>query len=335
MDSKLTRALMIGYLGVLGLGVLEGCVPYSIKKLDLEEQLIAPMEVAQKNVDYFFERCLFTHIVDRDIKIRNYFSYIQEVASDYTKLSSFPITEHILVRANSWIIDSLENTDHYRMMATGLPLVYDQRDLIILHKDDTLFIPNERTARAIQDTLDNTTLYVNIPEFELSIVEFGKIQYTFPVRVGVNKEKYLATAGEVIPLRTAVGIGEIVRIERNPWFVNPETGKPYKGTNRDDGTFTKIPQIPWMEPEINGIRYGHLIHSTTNPQTLGRPYSHGCIGTKEADAWRIYYNSELGTKVVFDYNLDVTDSLGNSIRLRDIYDRGRSYDLDRGTIFSE
>ena len=50
---------------------------------------------------------------------------------------------------------------------------------------------------------------------------------------------------------------------------------------------TKLPQIPFIETEINGIRNGQLIHPTTNPETLNKAYSNGCIGTKEADAWVI------------------------------------------------
>lgn len=42
------------------------------------------------------------------------------------------------------------------------------------------------------------------------------------------------------------------------------TGIKYDSTCRDDGNYTKMPVIPWLEPSINGIRYGAMIHPTTN-----------------------------------------------------------------------
>lgn len=73
---------------------------------------------------------------------------------------------------------------------------------------------------------------------------------------------------------------------------------------------TKLPQVPFIETEINGLRYGQLIHPTTNPVTLGKAYSNGCIGTKEADAWVIYYYSPLQTKITISYDLDIVNKYG-------------------------
>ena len=87
----------------------------------------------------------------------------------------------------------------------------------------------------------------------------------------------------------------------------------------DDEHFTKMPIIPWLEPSINNIRYGAMIHPTTNPKTLGKAYSHGCVGLTEADAWKVYYNAPIGTKVIFRYDLQVLNEKGDTILLQDIY----------------
>ena len=80
-----------------------------------------------------------------------------------------------------------------------------------------------------------------------------------------------------------------------------------------------MPQIPFIETEINGIRNGQLIHPTTNPITLEKAYSNGCIGTKEADAWVIYYYAPIGTKIRIRYDINVKNSMGKKIVLKDIY----------------
>ena len=81
----------------------------------------------------------------------------------------------------------------------------------------------------------------------------------------------------------------------------------------------KLPAIPWIEPAINGIRLGQLIHPTTNLATLNKASSNGCIGLRESDAWYVYYYAPLGTKVVFRYDLQVKDENGNVIQLDNIY----------------
>ena len=68
-----------------------------------------------------------------------------------------------------------------------------------------------------------------------------------------------------------------------------------------------MPQIPWIETEINGVRNGQMIHPTTNPKTLGKAYSNGCIGTTEADAWIIYYYAPIGTPIEIKYDLKNED----------------------------
>jgi len=95
---------------------------------------------------------------------------------------------------------------------------------------------------------------------------------------------------------------------------------------------TLMPQIPWTEVELDGMRYGQMIHPTTNPETLERAYSNGCIGLGEADAWCFYYHAPLGTPVVFRYDLETVNETGDTIMLPDIYKRGKQKQPVRAVI---
>jgi len=257
-------------------------------------------------------------VVPQDIRIKDYFPFIDSIVAQYGAKVSYKLTEYILAWANPWVIDTLTGSDYYLQMQQGI-FVYDQRQMIVLRKGDTLWIPDEQEAAKIQDRLNHTVIDVNIPEFKLRIIERDTVKYAFTVRVGKNESKYLKTAKRTVSLQTPIGEGEIVRVERNPIFVNPVTGERYTTTKRDDGNYTMMPQIPWLEPAISGRRPGSLIHPTTNPQTLGKAYSNGCVGTGEGDAWRIYYHAPVGTKVKFRYDLEAVDEEGKTIQLRDIY----------------
>ena len=143
--------------------------------------------------------------------------------------------------------------------------------------------------------------------------------FTFPVRVGQFRERYLKFGDRVTDLRTKTGIGSIVKHVKHPDFYNPVDGKRFYVTRRDDGKTTMMPQIPWIETEINNVRNGQMIHPTTNPNTLGKAYSNGCIGVREADAWIVYYYAPLGTKLRIRYDLETYDEGKVIFVLRDIY----------------
>lgn len=256
--------------------------------------------------------------ITQPIPIGRYFEYMDSLVVALDSLLPYPISEHLIVRANPWIIDTLAETDYYRQMAKGV-FVYDQKKQLALRTGDTLGIPDSLHTQRLLEKMAATTLEVNIPEFTLRILEGTDTLYRFPVRVGQHKSKYLAMAGREIDLRTDVGEGKIVRLNRNPSWINPTDNKPYYETNRDDHRRTTCPRIPWIEPEINGQRLGDLIHPTTNPKTLGKAYSNGCIGLKEADSWYVYYHAPLNTRVVFKYDLRGVTETGDTVRLRDIY----------------
>ena len=265
-----------------------------------------------------FKDSVNTIIVSRNIQVKQYFQYIDSIVTNHNAVNSYEISEHILVRNNPWIIDTLQNTDYYRMKARD-SFVYDQKTMIVLPKGAVIKIPDSINTSKIRNAFKNTTIDVNIPEFKLRIFENSKKLYEFPIRVGRNEKKYLKMSGRITNLKTITGYGKIVRHIRNPDYYNPVNSQRYYVTRRDDNIVTKLPQIPFIETEINGLRNGQLIHPTTNPNTLGRPYSNGCMGTKESDAWVIYYYAPIDTKIIIRYNLNVEDENGNEITLNDIY----------------
>ena len=256
--------------------------------------------------------------VDKDITVANYFKFMDALAKKYDSLVPYALSEHVLVSANPWIMDTLANTDYYRQMAKD-SFVYDQSKMIVLKAHDSLLIPYTAEGQRLIRDMEQTWIDVNIPEFKLRIYQDSLLLYTFPIRVGQHRKRYLAMGDRVTDLRTKTGKGKIVRVERNPSFYNPVTGKRFYVTKRDDKKTTIMPVIPWIETEINGIRNGQMIHPTTNPVSLGKAYSNGCIGVAEADAWIIYYHAPLNTPIQIRYDLTILDDNGEVQELKDIY----------------
>jgi hypothetical protein len=260
----------------------------------------------------------FADTVPENLAIKKYYVYIDSLVCKYQQFLNYPISEHIIVRANPWIIDTLAALDYYLAKQQGRSILR-QDTFTILKKGDLILIPDSAAAAAIEDTLLNTLIDLNLPEFKLRIYEFEKLKFEFSVRIGRNEKKYLALAKREVDLKTPIGKGKIVRVAIDPYYINPTTGKRYYQTRRDDDVYTKMPVIPWIEPEINGIRYGSLIHPTTNETTLGKAYSSGCVGTKEADAWHIYYHAPIGTKVISRYDLITFTAEGDTVYHADVY----------------
>ena len=256
--------------------------------------------------------------IHRPITVENYFQFMDSIVKSYDSITPYTLSEHLLVRANPWIIDTLKHTDYYIMKARD-SFVYNQKKMIALPKGNTIVIPDAIRAKKLVGTFQKTTIDINIPEFKLRIYEDTILIHEFPIRVGRNEKKYLEMSGRVQDLKTKTGQGHIVGYEKYPRYVNPANNHEYVVTNRDDKKVTKLPQIPFIETEINGLRYGQLIHPTTNPETLGKAYSNGCIGTNEADAWVIYYYMPLETKINIRYDLDVINTVGDRLVLKDIY----------------
>ncbi len=256
--------------------------------------------------------------IQQAIPIRKFFQWLDEIVLLNDTLSSYHLSENLFLRANPWVLDTLVNTDYYIQMAKG-NFLYDQQKMVILKPGDTLLIPGPKTATGLLKKMANTWIDINVPAFTMRILEGDSVVCTIPVRVGKDKKKYLELASHLVDLRTRTGEGEIIRVNRTPIFIDPVTGKRFKFTKRDDHKTTLMPQIPWLEPAINGQRYGQMIHPTTNPRSLGKMASNGCIGVSEADAWRLYFYAPIGTKVRIRYNLEEINSKGDTLRYEDIY----------------
>jgi hypothetical protein len=259
-------------------------------------------------------------LIKSDVRMGRYFESMDSLCHLASIAFGRKIDEYLLIHNNRRIIDTLIQQDYYLAKEQGR-YIQDQRLCIALHAGDTLFIPTQIEMDQLNGMLDSVLIDVNIPEYTLRIWVKNELKHRCKVRVGKNDSRYLALAHREVNLQTPVGRGHIVRIERNPTYINPVDGHRYKSTRRDDGMYTQLPRIPFLEPELNGIRPGALIHPTTNRNTLGKAISNGCVGLSEADAWMVYYYAPLGTEVVFRYDLDIIDSLSNAIRLMDVYKR--------------
>ena len=275
------------------------------------DKLIIPSETAppQRSI-----------IIENDISMRHYFEAMDSICTRVDSVYNVSINEYELVHANPWIIDTLMAQDYYFAKSRGV-IIDNQKEQLALHAGDALRIPTQSAIDSIRQMLRTITIDVNIPEYTLRIMTADTVLHECAVRVGKNERKYLALAYHEVNLRTPIGEGSIIRIERNPLYINPVDGKRYNRTRRDDGHYTQLPRIPFLEPEINRIRSGALIHPTTNLSTLGKAVSNGCVGLSEADAWLVYYYAPLGTPVRFRYDLEVRDKAGKTILLRDIYNQ--------------
>lgn len=93
------------------------------------------------------------------------------------------INEYIIVHSNPWILDSLVASDYYSLQEKGI-FNYDQTAIVILHKGDSIAIPDSAYAANINSKLASTIIDVNIPEFTLRLYQMNDTLLSGPVRVG-------------------------------------------------------------------------------------------------------------------------------------------------------
>lgn len=268
----------------------------------LEEKIATPIEI----------------VVKKDVPINSYFKWMDSIVAEHNQTHNYAIDEYIIVHHNNWILDTLAHTDYYYLKDKGV-FNEDSQLLNVFREGQTFLVPDSLQTQKIRDVMANTYIDINIPEFKLRIIEDGQLIHKFSVRVGQNNKLYLKMAKAEVDMRTKPGIGKIVRVNKTPSFINPTDNHRYYATKRDDNKVTKLPAIPWLEPEIDGRRFGQLIHPTTNLATLGKAYSNGCIGLRESDAWIVYYYAPLGTKVVIRYDLTGKDKEGKDLQFENIY----------------
>ena len=66
-------------------------------------------------------------VVTKNVKIKNYFTYLDSVVESINKTENYNLTEHLFVRFNPWLIDSLAATDYYNMIEKD-SFVYNQKE---------------------------------------------------------------------------------------------------------------------------------------------------------------------------------------------------------------
>ena len=93
--------------------------------------------------------------VERDIPIKQYFEYIDSIVHQYNTKDSLELSEHVLVRFNPWIIDTLANTDYYKMIERD-SFVYNQKEMIVLKKGSEILIPDSLQVKTILNSFRNT-----------------------------------------------------------------------------------------------------------------------------------------------------------------------------------
>ncbi|MEZ7892751.1 MAG: L,D-transpeptidase [Candidatus Wallbacteria bacterium] len=206
-------------------------------------------------------------------------------------------------------------------------------------------LPNEQNAEmeietddnAISGTVDESVIvlsdeesnkkydiYVNIPTFSLRLIADGKVEKMYKIRVGSLKHK------------TICGEGEITRKFSPSYFrysSGPQKGEIIKYSNIRNhykGKIIKRIKIPYekvkgLELEINGEITGQIIHSTTNPETLGYPCSTGCIGMSIESMLDLYKLVNPGTRVVIVYK-PVEYYNGVFYFYDDVYQTGINYE---------
>ena len=122
----LSKVVMNRYLIIILLVIIEPCYPNNdFAQADSLNHLGSKAfvwDVLPKNIT-----------INRNITVENYFQFLDSLVKTYDSITPYPLSEHLLVRANSWIIDTLENTDYYIMKARD-SFVYDQKHMVVLPK---------------------------------------------------------------------------------------------------------------------------------------------------------------------------------------------------------
>lgn len=297
---------------LLGVQLFVACRPVLDETAPVAIEIPIPQERNPNRIYY---------IVPSDVHYGDYLTFMDKLVEAINEIWSGYLNEYDLVRYNPWIIDTLAHTDYYHLRDGG-NVVRILDTLTILKQGDTLAVPGRADLAQLAAARKATRLEVNLPEFKLRILQNDSLLFNFPVRVGQDREKFLAMAEREVDLKTKTGVGRVVRVNRNPMFINPANNHRYYQTTRDDGIVTSLPRVPWLITEINGIEHGQLIHPTTNIETLGKTYSNGCIGTRESDAWYIYYYAPPETPLTICYQLFRITPEGDTLVFRDIYGRG-------------
>jgi len=164
---------------------------------------------------------------------------------------------------------------------------------------------------------------VNLPSYEVQLLEKGQWQSSYACRVGAPSAQTPIGTGRILKKRDQV----VFR-----YLSGPQEGEVIERTYLDP--LKKWEPMPYdrmkgMDFAVNGRMTGAVFHSTTDYWTIGTPKSHGCIGLRIEDMLQfydeVYYplpDLEIGYQTIF-YNM-YKDEITFWC---DIYNRGTNKDL--------
>jgi len=160
--------------------------------------------------------------------------------------------------------------------------------------EDRLDLPQDSWGAPVAE--ESLRIVINVPARRLFLVQGNTLVQSYPVAVGKKASP------------TPVGTFRVLQKAKDPtWAPKGRPAVPPGPHN---------PLGPrWMRISPNG--YG--IHSTNEPDSIGKVRSHGCIRMARADAIALYDLVPLGTRVDIVYQLDGYDVDGNPVRFADCY----------------
>ncbi len=124
----------------------------------------------------------------------------------------------------------------------------------------------------------NISLLVDKSDFTLTVLLNGYFIKQYSIGIGM----YDKTPEEVFFVKDKL---------KNPVWYSPEGVYPYGNPKNVLGT-------RWMGFEEKEGLYGYGIHGTTEPKSIGKAMSNGCIRLKNEDVEELYDFVEIKTKVV-------------------------------------
>ena len=108
-------------------------------------------------------------------------------------------------------------------------------------------------------SLDELTLWLNVPAFRLNVLVAGRVERSYPVAVGATR--YATPRGEF----------EITHVIWNPWWYPPKSEWA-----RNEKVTPPGPSNPMGKVKLH-MRGPYFLHGTPLPLSIGSPASHGCI----------------------------------------------------------
>lgn len=58
--------------------------------------------------------------INHDVLLNGYLDFMDSLIAQLDTTLNYPVNEYALVLNNPWLIDSLENTDYYRLKGKGM-----------------------------------------------------------------------------------------------------------------------------------------------------------------------------------------------------------------------